>query len=52
MKKKTEPKVSDKRVKEIWKNHKPADRNETYGKDNIVIVKKGKAPKSTKRKKK
>lgn len=50
MKKKTEPKVSDKRVKEIWKKHsKPADRNETYGKDNIVIVKKGKAPKRKKK---
>ena len=46
MAKKDKPKVSDKDVKKIWANHKPANRNETYGKDNIVIVKRGKKKKS------
>lgn len=41
-KKKTKKKVSDKEMKELWKGHKPANRNETYGKGDLVIVKKGK----------
>lgn len=45
---KSKSKVSAKEMKEIWKGHKPADRNETYGKKDIVIVKKGKTKKTAK----
>lgn len=50
-KNKAKPKVSNKEVKEIWKNHKPADRNETYGKGTIDIIKKVKKSKNPKTKK-
>lgn len=51
MAKNSTPKVSNKRVKEIWKKHsKAANRNETYSKDTIDIVKSGKTPKKTKKK--
>lgn len=42
-KKKTKaPKVSEKRNKEIWKGHKPANRNETYNSKTIDVIKVGK----------
>jgi len=45
------PKVSEKEIKQIFKGHKPANRNETYNSQTIDIVKKGKT-KTTKKKSK